>query len=121
MTLDEILVSPSILPYFLQFLQVWGAEKYARLWLDIRSFQASAETYLEHVQQSFSYRLKTSKADVCPESPIDKSINIQSHCSLQNTQKQSPNFSLPDLVSNIKFAEEVTPINSLHFLCFSCL
>ncbi|KAK4304645.1 hypothetical protein Pmani_023413 [Petrolisthes manimaculis] len=63
-TIGDIVNNPATLPYFIQFLQGWGADKYARFWLDVNSFRVAAITRAR------------------------------------------------DLVSNIQYASDVTPLNS---------
>ncbi|XP_042890021.1 A-kinase anchor protein 10, mitochondrial-like isoform X1 [Penaeus japonicus] len=138
-TVEDILNSHSTLPYFLQFLQGWGAEKYARFWLDATSFRAAAVTRIRSQDVHTTSDLATSATS--DRSYIDYR---DSNCTgLENKQKQTvseifENYTtqscsnsrtesfgpkegvqsrdkglvLPDLVSNIKHANDVTPLNS---------
>ncbi|XP_064122791.1 A-kinase anchor protein 10, mitochondrial-like [Macrobrachium nipponense] len=134
-TVSDIFSSHSTLPYFLQFLQGWGSDKYARFWLDVTSFKASAETHI-HTNDTHLYEKKLvgegclsdsdkgrccnkdktvvkhtesisvvtcPQLDVCDKSLISFKSEVSSH---------GKRLVLPDLVSNIKTAANVTPLNS---------
>lgn len=138
-TVEDILDSHSTLPYFLQFLQGWGAEKYARFWLDATSFRAAAVTRIRsqdvHITSDIATSTTSDRSYVdfsdsnCTDqenkqkqtvSEIFENYTTQS-CSNSRTESFGPKegiqsrdkgLVLPDLVSNIKHANDVTPLNS---------
>ncbi|KAK8725736.1 hypothetical protein OTU49_010447 [Cherax quadricarinatus] len=136
-TIDDILNSPSTLPYFMQFLQGWGADKYARFWLDTNNFRAAAITRISSQDFQNTCDKPTSMvgnvADKfneknCNKTPDrDEGIYCESNSQVYNTQSpgkvslgclkdnrhcQNKNLILPDLVSGIKNASDVTPLNT---------
>ncbi|KAK7083985.1 hypothetical protein SK128_006728 [Halocaridina rubra] len=133
-TVSDIFSSQSALPYFLQFLQGWGADKYARFWLDIISFRASAETRIRNHDAWSSDDLRQIKEDLsiqsdkgrgkveignsytekflgnCTESDISNQMPLNSEN--EDLKSQIKDLILPDLVSNIQNASDVTPLHS---------
>ncbi|XP_045617463.1 A-kinase anchor protein 10, mitochondrial-like isoform X1 [Procambarus clarkii] len=137
-TVEDILSSPSTLPYFLQFLQGWGADKYARFWMDTNSFSAAAVTRINSQDFQVSYdnpssmpgnigeksnkekynktldsdqRISScdSKSDFCKTHSLEK-FSLDCSKDIQNTRDKS--LILPDLVSSIENASDVTPLNT---------
>ena len=136
-TITDIFSSHSTLPYFLQFLQGWGADKYARFWLDVTSFKSSAETHIRSSDNQLPQDRKLVHEGLCNQSDKsrgfsadDKEVVCMDSVNLTNrTQSDLPERTLikgpkaeesaynkglvlPDLVSNIKAASDVTPLNS---------
>ncbi|XP_068210234.1 A-kinase anchor protein 10, mitochondrial [Palaemon carinicauda] len=136
-TVADIFNSHSTLPYFLQFLQGWGSDKYARFWLDVTSFKASAETRIRTndtplplenknvdegcINQSDKGRNSNNGRNVIKntESVSDVSFPQLNVCDknvkkslLSDLNSHGKSLVLPDLVSNIKTVTDVTPLNS---------
>lgn len=127
-TVLDILHSPSTLPYFVQFLQGWGADKYARFWLEANSFRAAAIT--RGIPQTSPVRStpQTSPTRTTPqtsptrsttltsETPADVTNRLKEESHPRKTKSHSKDaprdLILPDLVSNIQNASDVTPLGS---------
>lgn len=109
-TVLDILHSPSTLPYFVQFLQGWGADKYARFWLEANSFRAAAATRI--IPQS------PTKPTTLPNEAhgcVSERFRGEQECSREGrsqTREAQRDLVLPDLVSNIQYASDVTPLGS---------
>ncbi|XP_042227147.1 A-kinase anchor protein 10, mitochondrial-like [Homarus americanus] len=129
-TVEDILNSPSTLPYFLQFLQGWGADKYARFWLEAKSFRAAAVTRINNQDLKESCDNPASMIgditvkfneendkylEMDQRIPLDKNSelsNTQSHEKRKTDSSKDKGLVLPDLVSSIKNARDVTPLNT---------
>ena len=106
----DILHSPSTLPYFVQFLQGLGADKYARFWLEANSFRAAAITRCAPQTSPVRSTTVTSEA---PAGVADR-LKEEPHPSKAKSQSRDAprDLILPDLVSNIQYASDVTPLGS---------
>ncbi|XP_071541240.1 A-kinase anchor protein 10, mitochondrial [Panulirus ornatus] len=136
-TVEDILNSPSTLPYFLQFLQGWNADKYARFWLDANSFRAAAVTRInsqelhgsldkpastssniafEYDKENFSTGIRKDQRTVTDDTSelSDKQLHekVKSGCTRKNLHLRDKGLILPDLVSSIKNASDITPLSS---------
>uniref|UniRef100_A0A0P4WHH4 RGS domain-containing protein n=1 Tax=Scylla olivacea TaxID=85551 RepID=A0A0P4WHH4_SCYOL len=109
-TVLDILHSPSTLPYFVQFLQGWGADKYARFWLEANSFRAA--TITRGAPQTSPARSTTLTSET-PAGVTDR-LKEESHPRKAKTHSRDAprDLILPDLVSNIQYASDVTPLGS---------
>ncbi|MPC26948.1 A-kinase anchor protein 10, mitochondrial [Portunus trituberculatus] len=109
-TVLDILHSPSTLPYFVQFLQGLGADKYARFWLEANSFRAAAIT---RSAPPTSPARSTTLTSETPAGIADR-LKEESHPSKAKTHSRDAprDLILPDLVSNIQYASDVTPLGS---------
>ncbi|XP_050729689.1 A-kinase anchor protein 10, mitochondrial-like [Eriocheir sinensis] len=109
-TVLDILHSPSTLPYFVQFLQGWGADKYARFWLEANSFRTAAATRV--IPQS------PTRPTTLPNEPpggVSERLSGKEVCSREGrnqAREAQRDLVLPDLVSNIQNASDVTPLGS---------
>lgn len=109
-TVLDILHSPSTLPYFVQFLQGWGADKFARFWLEANSFRTAAATRV--IPQS------PTRPMTLPNEPmggVSERLSGKEECSRDGrnqTREAQRDLVLPDLVSNIQNASDVTPLGS---------
>lgn len=109
-TVLDILHSPSTLPYFVQFLQGWGADKYARFWLEANSFRTAAATRV--IPQS------PTRPTTLPNEPsggVSERLSGKEECSREGrnqAREAQRDLVLPDLVSNIQNASDVTPLGS---------
>lgn len=106
-TVLDILHSPSTLPYFVQFLQGWGADKYARFWLEANSFRAAAVTRI--IPRSPT-RPTTLPSDTT--GGVSERLRGKEECPRSQAREAQRDLVLPDLVSNIQYASDVTPLGS---------
>ncbi|KAK3871474.1 hypothetical protein Pcinc_023381 [Petrolisthes cinctipes] len=121
-TIGDILNNPATLPYFIQFLQGWGADKYTRFWLDANSFRVAAITRVRgddvccNVPRNESLVHSQAGGDNSGgcDSKVCASSVVSSEGKLGQTGNQARDKALilPDLVSNIQYASDVTPLNS---------